>query len=237
MVRPSGPGRVPPSLVAEVDRRHRRDLPGPSGHRDLQQLERARELQRAPAGAGRVRQARSPAGRRLSARVPGDVSRRVADEADHDAVPEPDGDGRRGIDPLVSPRRRRSPHGLRQDEPREHPRRSERGHPDDRRHRRPDAQRPVARPRARLVQRLLALSRGATGRSDHRGRARRDRERALPLERPLHDHGDSVHDGLRHGSAGADAPRRRSDPGRRLAPVSSSRRPQAGRSSSWSSAT
>ena len=45
------------------------------------------------------------------------LARRVADEADDDALPEPDGDGRRGVDPRVPARRRRAPHRLRQDEP------------------------------------------------------------------------------------------------------------------------
>ena len=51
------------------------------------------------------------------------------------------------------------------------PRRREREHPVDRRHRRPDAERPLARPRARLVQRLLALPRGAPRRSHHARRS------------------------------------------------------------------
>ena len=59
--------------------------------------------------------------------------------------------------------------GLRQDESREHHGRGERGHPGDRRHRRADAERPLAGARARLVQRLLALPRGAPGGPDHRG--------------------------------------------------------------------
>ena len=119
--------------------------------RHLQQLERARQLQRPPARAGRVGQARRAAGRRLPARVPGHVARRVADEADDDALPQPDGDGRRGVDPRLPARRRRPAHRLRQDEPGQHHGRGEREHPDDRRHRRADAQRPLARPRARLV--------------------------------------------------------------------------------------
>src|SRR6476659_4065508 len=50
-----------------------------SGDRHLQQLERARQLQRAPARPGPGGQARRPPGRRLPARIPGDVARRVAD--------------------------------------------------------------------------------------------------------------------------------------------------------------
>ena len=99
------------------------------------------------------------------------VARRVADEADDDALPEPDGDGRRGVHPLLSARRRRPPHRVRQDEPGEHHGRGQRGHPDDRRHRRADAERALARARDRVVQRLLALPRGAPRRAHHRGGA------------------------------------------------------------------
>ena len=79
--------------------------------------------------------------REVPARVPGHVARGVADEADDDALPEPDGDGRRGVHSLVPARRGRPADRLRQDEPGEHPRRGQRGHSDDRRHRRADAQR------------------------------------------------------------------------------------------------
>ena len=99
VVRAPRPRRLPAPLLAEVDGRHRRDVPRPAGDRHLQQLERARQLQRPPARAGRVGQARRAAGGRLPARVPGHVARRVADEADDDALPQPDGDGRRGVHP------------------------------------------------------------------------------------------------------------------------------------------
>ena len=197
----------------------RRDVPRAAGDRDLQQLERARQLQRPPARARRVGQARRAAGGRLPARVPGDLARRVADEADDDALPEPHGDGRRGVDPRLPARRRRPADGLRQDEPGEHHGRGERRHPGDRRHRRADAERALARARDRLVQRLLALPRGAARRAHHGGRVGRDRELDVALERPLHDDGHRVDDGLRHGGARAHAARRRGDPGRRLPPT------------------
>ena len=95
------------------------------------------------------------------------LARRVAHEADDDALPEPDGDGRRGVHPRVPARRRRPPHRLRQDQSGEHHGRGERRHPGDRRHRRADAERPLARARARLVQRLLALPRGAPRGANH----------------------------------------------------------------------
>ena len=229
--------RLPAPLVAEVERRHGSGVPRQAADRDLQQLERARELQRPPTRAGRVGQARRAAGGRLPARVPGDVARRVVDEADDDAVPESDGDGRRGVDPRLPTRWCRPAHRLRQDEPGQHPRSSEREHPLDRRHRRADAQRALARPRARILLRLLALQRGVPRRPDHRGRVRRDRELDLALERPLHDDGHRLDHGLRDGRARAHADRRRRDPGRRLAPTVTSPSRRGERSSTSSSAT
>ena len=88
----------------------------------------------------------------------------------------------------------------------------------DRRHRRPDAHRPLARRGARLVLRLLALQRGAPSRTDHRGGVHRDRERDVSLERPLPDDGDRLDDGVHDRGARADAARGRGDPGGRLAP-------------------
>ena len=85
--------------------------------------------------------------------------------------------------------------------------------------------------------RLLALQRGAPRRPHHRGRVRRDRELDLALERPLHDHGHRLDDGLRDGGARAHADRRRGDPGRRLAPTSARRARRDARSSISSSAT
>ena len=161
VARPPGPRRVPAPLLAEVQRRRRRDVPRASRDRDLQLVVGARQLQRAPARPGRGGQARRPAGRRLPARVPGHVARRVADEADDDALPQPDGDGRRGVDPLLPARRRRPADRLRQDEPRLDHGRVLGEHPDDRRHGRADAQRPLARQGARLLLGLLALPRGA----------------------------------------------------------------------------
>ena len=84
---------------------------------------------------------------------------------------------------------------------------------------------------------LLALPRGAPRRSDHRGRVRRDRELDLALERPLHDNGHRLDDGLRDRGARADAARRRRDPGGRLASRAARRGSRARRSSTSSSAT
>ena len=223
MVRAQRSRRFPASILAEVDGRHGRDVPRPARDRDLQLVVGARQLQHPPARAGRIRQARRAAGGRLPGRVPRHVARRVPDEADDDAVPQPDGDGRRGVHPRVSARRRGVAHRLRQDEPREHSRRGEREHPGDRGHRRPDAERPLARPRAWLVQRLLALPRGAASGAHHRGGVRGDRERDVALERALHDDGHRVDDGVRDRGARAHAPGRRRRAGRRLAPTAAGR--------------
>ena len=94
-------------------------------------------------------------------------------------------------------------HRVRQDEPGEHHGRRERGHPVDRRHRRADAERALARSRDRLLQRLLALPRGAARRAHHRGRVGRDRERDVAVERSLHDDGHRLDDGVRDGGARA----------------------------------
>ena len=71
---------------------------------------------------------------------------------------------------------------------------------------------------ARLLLGLLALPRGAAGGPDQRAGLHRDRELDVALERPLHDDGDRVDDGVRHRGARADAARRRGHPGGRLAP-------------------
>ena len=212
-----GPRRLPPPLVAQVHGCHGRDVPRAPGHRHLQQLERARQLQRPPARARRVGQARGAAGGRVPARVSGDVARRVADEADDDALPEPHGDGRRGVHSLLSARRCRAADRLRQDEPGEHHGCRERGHPVDRGDGRPDAERALARARDRLVQRLLALPRGASRRAHHRGRVGRDRELDVAVERALHDHGHGLDDGVRDRGARSHARGRSGDSGRRLA--------------------
>ena len=68
---------------------------------------------RALAAAVQAAASPRPAGSRSSSRR--SRGRREPDEADHDALPEPDGDGRRGVDPRLSARRGRPARGLRQD--------------------------------------------------------------------------------------------------------------------------
>ena len=236
MARPPRPRRLPAPFVAQVGRVQRRVVPRPTPDRDLQLVERARQLQRPPARPRRVGEARRPPGRRLPARVPRHLARGVVDEADHDAVPEPDGDGRRGIDPRLSAGRRRPPDRLRQDQPGVGHGHGERGRARHRRHRRPHAERQVARRRPRFVLGLLALPRGAACRPHRRAAVRRDRGRHVTLARPLHDDGDRVDDGLRDGRPGS-LPARDSGHSRcRFAPEGNWRRRPAARSWSWSSA-
>ena len=88
---------------------------GRPGHRHLQHLQRADALQLALPHAGRAGEDRRLRGRRLSARVPGDVARRDAAAAHRDAVPQPRQHGRRGEHPRQPDRRRGAADGLRQD--------------------------------------------------------------------------------------------------------------------------
>ena len=97
-------------------------------------------------GARRGGQARRAAGGRAAARVPDDLARREPDEADHDALPQPDGDGRRGVDPRLSARRGRAARRLRQDRARAADGRGERRRARDHDHRRPVAAGLVPRP-------------------------------------------------------------------------------------------
>ena len=86
--------------------------------RDLQPVVRARQLQPPLPRPRRGGQARRAAGGRAAARVPDDLARREPDEADGDALPQPDGDGRRGVHPRLPARRGRADRRLRQDRPR-----------------------------------------------------------------------------------------------------------------------
>src|SRR3990167_2551209 len=105
LVRPPRPRRLRAPLVAQGRELQRPRLRRAPRRRDRELVVRAQQLQRAPASARRGRQARRLERGRLPARVPGDLARRSADEADDDAVPQPDGDGRRGVHPRLYPRR------------------------------------------------------------------------------------------------------------------------------------
>ena len=112
--------------------------------------------------------------RRLPDRVPGDEPRRDADAPDDDAVPQPGGDGRRGVDPRQSVRRRRAADGLRQDHAGAADGRGVVRPADDRRLRRADAERQVPRRGHRLRHARVEVHRDA---EDRRDEARRHASR------------------------------------------------------------
>ena len=115
LVRRRRPRRLhPPRLAARRGHLAKRAL-RPARRRDLQLVVGARQLQPALPLARRGGEARRAPGGRPAARVPDDRPRREPHEADRDALPEPDVDGRRGVDPRVSARRRRPARRLRQD--------------------------------------------------------------------------------------------------------------------------
>ena len=142
-------------------------------------------------------------------------------EADDHAVPEPDGDGRRGVDPRQSARRRGADRRLRQDRPGAADGRRQRRRARDHGHRRAGASRPCsAASRSRRRHRPLALHRRAARRADHAGGVRRARGGDGALGRPLQGDGHRLDDGLAGGGAGHGAARarRRSRPSTPAAP-------------------
>src|SRR5262245_46205313 len=144
LVRAQRPRWLRPSLVAQGRRIQRRRLRRPPGRRHRQLVVGADELQRASATGGRGGQAGRMERGRLPGRVPDHLAGRSAHEAYDDALPQPDGDGRRGMSAGLSPRRGRAPVGLRQDDAGDADGRRFRGHPGRHGHRRADAERQVA---------------------------------------------------------------------------------------------
>ena len=178
-------------------------------------------------------------GRRLPARIPGDVARRDAAAADGDAVPQPRQHGRRGIDPRQSDRRRRAADRLRQDHAGAADGRGELRPADDRRLRRADAERQVPR-RATSARapHVWKIQRGGARRRDDAATTS-SRPRACMRRSPGHcmtmgtastmaSHGR----GARHRPAG-----QRRDPGRRCAPQRARAAWPAGASSRWCTRT
>ncbi len=196
MVRPPGPRRLQLPQLGQGQGRAARPVRRPAGDRHLQHLQRADAVQLAFPHARRAGQDRRLRSRRLPARVSGDVARRDATSADGDAVPQPRLDGRRGIDPRQSGRRRRAPDGLRQDDAVAGDGRIERRPADDRRLGRPDAQRQVARQGARLGHGRLEHERAGARRHAQAAGLLRRRELHAPQPWPLHDDGNGVDDGL-----------------------------------------
>ena len=233
LVRRPRPRRVHPPHVALRRRAAARGARGPAGRRHRELLVGARHLQPAPARAGGGGAARRDRGGRRAARVPDDLARREPDEADRDAVPEPDVDGRRGVHPRVPARRRRPDRRLRQDRAGAADGRALGRRAGDRAHRRPGRARVLPRPRARRGHRPLAPRRGGARRPDDAGRVRRvrgrERARRRALQRARHRLDDrGAGRGARHVAAGDGR-----DPGRRSrGRVAPPRRPARVRSSS-----
>ena len=88
---------------------------GRPGHRDPQHLVGRAALPHALQEPGRRRQARRADGRRLPDGIAGAVAVGIVPEADHHALPQHAGDGRRGIAARPSRRRRGADGRLRQD--------------------------------------------------------------------------------------------------------------------------
>ena len=91
------------------------DISRQAGHRHPQHLERRQPLPHPLPPPRRGSQARRLAGRRVPDGDPGADARRDVHEAEHDALPQPAGDGGGGSAALVSGRRRRPARRLRQD--------------------------------------------------------------------------------------------------------------------------
>ena len=203
----------------------------PPGDRDLQLVVGARPLQRPPARARSGGQARRARGRRPAARVPDDLVEREPDEADHDALSQPDVDGRRGDDPRPSAGRDRAARRVRQDGPGAADGRRQRRRPGDHAHRRARAGGLLPWPRARRRHGPLGVHRRVPGRAAPEGRVRRARGGADPVGRPLQRARHRV-DPRRGGRGARDgAPRDRRDPGGRRPPRRRGRahRPPRGR--------
>ena len=207
---------VRPSLAPQAVRLRRRRLGRQAGHRHRQYLERHQRLPRASARARREREARRPAGGRLSDRTAGDVARRAVRETVDHALSQLPRDGGRGAAALPSDRRRGAARRLRQDHARPDHGRDQHGHPGDLRARRPDAARQLARAVSRLGLRRLEVLDGKARRQHHRRAMGGDGGRHRALVRHLHDDGHGRdHDGDR-GGARPDAAGRIVDPGGRF---------------------
>ena len=237
MVRPQRPRRLRPPVVDEEPGLSARPLRRAPGDRHLQHVVGGDALQRALPRARRAREGRRARGRRLPARVPGDEPRRDGDAADDDAVPQPGGDGRRGVDPRQSLRRRRADDGLRQDHAGAADGRRVLRPADDRAVRRADAERQVPRRGHRLGHARLEVHRDAQDRRDEDVRHARGRGLHVALGRSLHDDGHRVDDGVdgRGAGHGRCRPTRRSRPSTRGARCS--RAWPAAASSRWSTRT
>ncbi len=218
VVRPPGHLRLHLSQLDQEPRRAAGPVRRPPGHRHLQHLVRAHALQHPLPRARRPRAARHPRGGRLPARVPGDVARRDADAPDRDALPQPRGDERGGVDPRQPARRGGAARRLRQDHAVDHHGRGERRPADHPGVGRADAVGQVPRHRHRLGHQRVDDVGGPARRQDQPRRVPRGRVVHAPLARALHDHGHRFHHGLDGGSARPRHAGQRRLPGGRRAP-------------------
>ena len=164
-------------------------MEGPPGHRDPQHLVGRAALPHAFQDPRRRRQARHPDGGRLSDGAAGAVAVGIAAEADHHALSQHAGDGRRGIAARPSRRRRGADGRLRQDHAGAAARRHQHEHSGDLSAGRADAARQLEGQDAGLgLGRLEILGRAARRENLRQGLGRR-RGRHRPQLRHLHDHG------------------------------------------------
>src|SRR5688572_29904340 len=219
LVRPQGSRRLQSPRVDEGGGVQRPRLRRPARRRHLQFVVGAHQLQLPPASGGGSGEARRVERGRLSAGVPRDLARRGPHEAHHDALPKFDGDGRGGVHPRLSARRRRAPLRLRQDDACHAHGGGLGGHPLHHGDGRPHAPRQLAHGRARLRHRRLAPVGGVARGPDHRRGLLRGGVLHVALERSLHGDGHRLHDGLDGGGARYDAARQRRHSRRGLAPA------------------
>ena len=189
LVRARRSARLRPSLARDADGLRAGGVEGPAGHRDPQHLVGRAALPHAFQEPRRRRQARHPDGRRLPDGAAGAVAVGIVPEADHDALPQHAGDGRRGTAARPSRRRRRADGRLRQDHARPAAGRHQHEPADDLSAGRADAARQLEGQDAGLgLGRLEILGRAAR-RQDLRQGLGRCRGRHRPQLRHLHDHG------------------------------------------------
>ena len=102
LVQQPRPRRTRPPVVDEEPGHPARSVRRAAGDRHLQHVVAGHAVQCAFPRARAARARRDPGCGRVPDRVPGDEPRRDADAPDHDAVPQPGGDGRGGVDPRQS---------------------------------------------------------------------------------------------------------------------------------------
>ena len=189
LVRARRSPRLRPSLARHADGLCAGGVERPPGDRDPQYLVGRAALPHAFQEPRRRRQARHPDGRRLPDGAAGAVAVGILPEADHHALPQSPGDGRRGT-AARPPRRRRGADGrLRQDHAGAAARRHQHEFARDLSAGGADAARQLEGQDAGLGIRRLEILGRAARREDFRQGLGRCRGRHRPQLRHLHDHG------------------------------------------------